>query len=30
LAHQLEKLVAKRIEEELANAEEKYRLFVAR
>ncbi len=30
LAHQLEKLVAKRIEEELANADEKYRLFVAR
>lgn len=30
LAHQLEKLVAKRIEEELANPDEKYRLFVAR
>jgi putative nucleotide binding protein len=30
LAHQLEKLVAKRIEEELANVEQKYRLFVAR
>ncbi len=30
LAHQLEKLVAKRIEEELANPEQKYRLFVAR
>ncbi|MGQ9587705.1 MAG: DUF655 domain-containing protein [Thermoplasmata archaeon] len=30
LAHQIEKLVAKRIEEELANPEEKYRLFVAR
>jgi putative nucleotide binding protein len=30
LAHQLEKLVAKRIEEELANMDEKYRLFVAR
>ena len=30
LAHQIEKLVSKRIEEELANAEEKYRLFVAR
>jgi putative nucleotide binding protein len=30
LAHQIEKLVAKRIEEELANADEKYRLFVAR
>jgi putative nucleotide binding protein len=30
LAHQIEKLVAKRIEEELANPDEKYRLFVAR
>lgn len=30
LAHQIEKLVAKRIEEELSNPEEKYRLFVAR
>lgn len=30
LAHQLEKLVAKRIEEELSNPEQKYRLFVAR
>lgn len=30
VAHQLDKLVAKRIEDELANAEEKYRLFVAR
>ncbi|MEM0343550.1 MAG: DUF655 domain-containing protein [Thermoplasmata archaeon] len=30
LAHQIEKLVAKRIEQELANPEEKYRLFVAR
>lgn len=30
LAHQIEKLIAKRIEEELANPEEKYRLFVAR
>jgi putative nucleotide binding protein len=30
LAHQIEKLVAKRIEQELANPDEKYRLFVAR
>lgn len=30
LAHQIEKLVAKRIESELANPDEKYRLFVAR
>ena len=30
MAHQLEKLVAKRIEDELANPDEKYRLFVAR
>jgi len=30
LAHQIEKLVAKRIEEELAKPDEKYRLFVAR
>lgn len=30
MAHQLEKLVAKRIEEELANPDEKYHLFVAR
>jgi len=30
LAHQIEKLVAKRIEAELANPDEKYRLFVAR
>ncbi len=30
MAHQVEKLVAKRIEEELANPDEKYHLFVAR
>jgi len=30
LAHQIEKHVAKRIEDELANPDEKYRLFVAR
>jgi putative nucleotide binding protein len=30
MAHQIEKLVAKRIEAELANPDEKYRLFVAR
>jgi putative nucleotide binding protein len=30
VAHQLDKLVAKRIEDELANPDEKYRLFVAR
>ena len=30
MAHQLDKLVAKRIEDELANPDEKYRLFVAR
>ncbi len=30
LAHQIEKLVAKRVEQELANPDEKYRLFVAR
>ena len=30
MAHQLDKLVAKRIESELANPDEKYRLFVAR
>jgi putative nucleotide binding protein len=30
MAHQLDKLLAKRIEEELANPDEKYRLFVAR
>jgi putative nucleotide binding protein len=30
LAHQLDKLVAKRIEEELSKPDEKYRLFVAR
>ena len=30
MAHQLDKLLAKRIEAELANPDEKYRLFVAR
>ncbi len=30
MAHQVEKLVAKRIEEELSNPDQKYRLFVAR
>lgn len=30
MAHQVEKLLAKRIEEELANPDEKYHLFVAR
>ncbi len=30
MAHQLDKLVAKRIEEELSKPDEKYRLFVAR
>ena len=30
MAHQVDKLIAKRVEEELSNPNEKYRLFVSR